>query len=265
MEDAGKVAEEFFQISSEQRLSMILKLSENPLKLSELAKSLNATVPEVRRNLERLTKAGQITKNSDGKFTVTTYGTAIINVIPLVNFLSKNRDFFQDHSFGDLPQKFISRAGAFSQCQYIKGVTRVMEHWKEIVNNSNEYIFGIVYEEPADLIEPIVKKAQKGVIVNSIFSKSAITPKDRKKILEKLKVNVTKNKNIERKIIKNVKLIVTLNEKEAAVNFPFLNGEVDMSKMFYGNDPAFHEWCLDYFRYCWYGSESFFEEKLQKN
>ncbi len=265
MEDAAKIAEEFFQISSEQRLSMILKLSEKPQKLSDLAKSLNATVPEVRRNLERLTKAGQITKNSDGKFIVTPYGNAIFTVIPLVNFISKNRDFFQDHSFGNLPQKFITRSGSFSGCQYVKGVTRVMEHWKEIVNNANEYIFGIVYEEPADLIEPIIKKAQKGVVVNSIFSKSAITPKSREKILEKLKANVSKSKNIERKIIKDVKLIVTLNEKEAAVNFPFLNGEVDLSKMFYGTDPAFHEWCLDYFRYCWYGSESFFEEKLKKH
>ena len=124
MEDAAKIAEEFFQISSEQRLSMILKLSEKPQKLSDLAKSLNATVPEVRRNLERLTKAGQITKNSDGKFIVTPYGNAIFNVIPLVNFISKNRDFFQDHSFGNLPKKLISRSGAFSGCQYVKEIGR---------------------------------------------------------------------------------------------------------------------------------------------
>jgi hypothetical protein len=25
----------------------------------------------------------------------------------------------------------------------------------------------------------------------------------------------------------------------------------------------FHEWCLDYFRYCWYGSNSFQESKLE--
>ena len=49
MEVAAKIAEEFFQISSEQRLNMILKLSEKPLKLTELAKSLNATVPEVKK------------------------------------------------------------------------------------------------------------------------------------------------------------------------------------------------------------------------
>ena len=56
--------------------------------------------------------------------------------------------------------------------------------------------------------------------------------------------------------------VIVLNEKEACVLFPNKQGEPDMSEMFYGNDPMFHEWCLDYFRYCWYGSDTFQESKL---
>jgi len=37
-----------------------------------------------------------------------------------------------------------------------------------------------------------------------------------------------------------------------------------MSKMFYGDAELFHEWCLDYFRYCWHGSETFSETKLNQ-
>jgi len=33
--------------------------------------------------------------------------------------------------------------------------------------------------------------------------------------------------------------------------------------MFYGDDPIFHEWCLDYFRYCWENSQVFLEKKLR--
>ena len=58
--------------------------------------------------------------------------------------------------------------------------------------------------------------------------------------------------------------VVVLNEKEACVLFPNKQGEADMSEMFYGNDPMFHEWCLDYFRYCWYGSDIFEESKLKE-
>src|SRR5215472_8235404 len=36
----------------------------------------------------------------------------------------------------------------------------------------------------------------------------------------------------------------------------------DMNSVFYSEDPLFHEWCLDYFRYRWYNSKSFDEGKL---
>jgi hypothetical protein len=35
-----------------------------------------------------------------------------------------------------------------------------------------------------------------------------------------------------------------------------------MNSVFYSEDPLFHEWCLDYFRYRWYNSKSFDESKL---
>jgi len=46
--------------------------------------------------------------------------------------------------------------------------------------------------------------------------------------------------------------------------FSAIDGEADMSEMFYNNDTLFHERCLDYFRYCWHGSDIFQESKLKK-
>ena len=46
--------------------------------------------------------------------------------------------------------------------------------------------------------------------------------------------------------------------------FPTLDDETDISEIFYSQNQAFHEWCLDYFRYCWYGSEAFQESKLKE-
>ena len=60
-----------------------------------------------------------------------------------------------------------------------------------------------------------------------------------------------------------VKAAIILNEKEAGIMFPRNNGEEDMTKMLYGNDPSFHEWCFDYFKDCWDNSTSFQESKLQ--
>lgn len=63
---------------------------------------------------------------------------------------------------------------------------------------------------------------------------------------------------------KDVKVGVFLSENEACVMFPTLDDETDISEIFYSQNQVFHEWCLDYFRYCWYGSEAFQESKLKE-
>ena len=68
MEDYAKY---FLEISSEQRLKIIQLLNEKEYKLSELAKKLDATTPEVHRNLERLEKMGFLIKNSNAHFVLT--------------------------------------------------------------------------------------------------------------------------------------------------------------------------------------------------
>jgi len=60
----------------------------------------------------------------------------------------------------------------------------------------------------------------------------------------------------------HVSIVVLLNEKESCLIFPNQSGEPDMREMFYSIDPEFHEWCLDYFEYCWKNSTSFQESKI---
>jgi hypothetical protein len=72
------------------------------------------------------------------------------------------------------------------------------------------------------------------------------------------------SKQVERKMKKTVKTVVVLNEKDACVSFPKIDGDSNITEMFYSDDPMFHEWCLDYFRYNWYGSDTFQERKLNE-
>jgi len=262
---ANKIAHDFLEFASEQRLEIILSLSIKKSKVSIIAKELGATVPEVFRNFQRLVKAGLIEKDTDRNYFLTTYGMTVCNQIPALAFVAENKKYFKNHDFGDLPQKYIQRIGALEQNQYAKGFVKVMERWKNIIENANEYIYGILLEEPLDLIEPIANKAKKGVKINSIFSESTIIPKGRKQLIDKFDFKtLTKNGLVERKMRKDVKIGVFLSEIEACVMFPSLDGEADIGEMFYSQDKAFHEWCLDYFRFCWYGSEAFKENKLKE-
>ena len=264
MEEASSEANKFLELASEQRLDILLRLGEKKSKVSAMAKELDSTIQQVDKNFDRLTKANMIAKDSDGYYHLTTFGETLCIQVPSLVFLSRHMKYFSDHNFGMVPKKFVMRIGALADSTYIKGFTVAMEKWKEIFKKANEYIYGIITEESLDHIEPIVNQVKRGVKVNSIFAEYAMVPKGRKELLEKLGFSkLVQNGLVERKMKKEVKVLVVLNEKEACVMFPKTDGEYDMSSMFNSTGPLFHEWCLDYFRYCWYGSDAFQESKLK--
>jgi predicted transcriptional regulator len=256
----------FFELASEQRLAIIFQLNEKNAKISQIAKDLGITMQEAHRNVNRLQDANLIEKDPDGVFSLTTFGNTIIKQIPTFNFLSKHKEYFSEHMLGELPIKFIMRLGALDRCDYIKGVVAILERWKDIYRQADQYIYEIVPQVPMDLIEPAVKRVrEKGVKYSYVFPKDVIIPRGRKDLLKKLGHSELLNKgSIEHRMVESVQVAVILNEKQAAVLFPTQKGETDMNMMFNSTDPVFHEWCLDYFRYRWYGSEIFDETKLKE-
>ena len=262
-----KISSEFFEVGSEQRLSILLHLQDKKWTISALAKELDSTVTEVHRNFGRLQKAGLILKDADGTFQLTVRGENICSQIPSISFVLENAKFFESHDFGKLPPKFRQRIGALHNCKHIKGVVRILEKWKQVHSNANQYISNILTEVPysKEIIDVVEEKLNKKIKIHSIFAENAIIPDERKSVF-KLK-NFTKfiqDDLLVRKMINHVDLVVLLNEKETCIIFPNLNGAPDMSEMFYSDDPDFHEWALDYFEYVWKNSSSFQESKLKK-
>ncbi len=266
MEDLyEEAADNFLELSSQQRLQIIFRLLEKKSKITNMAKEIGATVQEVHRNFARLEDGGFIVKNPDGHYILTTYGETICSQTPSIIFLSRNRKYFEDHTFGEIPPKFIMRIGQLANFTHVKGVSKVLEQWKSIYKNANQYIYEILTETPLDMIEPKVKQIQKGVKYNYVLSESAVIPKGRKKLLAVLDYDsLIKKGLIERKMKKTIQTLIVLNEKEASVSFPNIEGEADLTEMFYSDDAMFHEWCLDFFRYNWYESEIFQESKLKE-
>ena len=263
-DDYEGLAADILQLSSEQRLKIMLKLLEKNSNVTNMAKELDSTVAELYRNFERLMKSDLIYKDSSGNYNITTYGKAACACIFSFAFLSSNKKYFNSHEFGDLPKTFIQSIGALESGQFHKGFSKVMQQWKEICENADEYIYDILYEEPLELIDPIVEKAKKGVKINSIFSSSSIIPKGRKEIVSKPAIKkLIQDGMIERRMA-DVNVIVILNEKEACVMFPAITGDPDMSSMFHSTEPSFHQWCLDYFKFCWNKSHPFQESKLEE-
>jgi predicted transcriptional regulator len=263
-DDYEDVASDILQLASEQRLKIMLNLQGKNSNVTNMAKELDSTVAELYRNFERLMKSDLIYKDPNGNYNLTTYGKAVCQCIPSFAFLSRNKKYFNSHDFGDLPIQFIQSIGSLESGKYQKGFIKIIQKWKEICENANEYMFDILLEEPLELVDPIVDKAKHGVKINSIFSGSTVIPKGRKELVSKPMIKKLIADGLIERRMSDVKVAVILNEKEACVIFPTINGDADMSSMFYSSEQAFHQWCLDYFKHCWNNSHAFQESKLQE-
>ncbi len=230
-----------------------------------MAKKVDSTQQEVSRNFDRLVKAGLIKKDVEGYYSLSTFGKAICTQVPSLIFLSQNRKYFDTHNFEGIPLKFIQRIGALVRGKHIKGFVKVQETWRMIYENANEYVYSVLSELPLDLIELAINKTKNGVKINNILAESTIAPKGRKQLIEKSDFRkLVQEGKIERKMQKQNKVVVVLNEKEACISFPSLDDESDLSQAFYSDDVPFQEWCLDYFRSCWHNADAFKESKMQE-
>lgn len=262
-----KIAENFLEVASEQRLNILIILDQQKINISNMAKKLGATVPEVHRNFGRLIKSGLIIKNVEGNYQLTTLGKTVIEQIPSMVFIYKNEKYFKNHHFGDLEKKFIHRIGSLSDSEVINGYVKVSEKWKQIYKNAEKYVYNILVEVSytAELMDIIEDKLNKEIVIKSVFSDSAIVTSERKSRITKINVNkFIENETLLRRMKKGINIVLILNEKEAGICFPTRDNETDLSKLIYSSNSEFHEWRYDYFKYIWESSGRFQENKLKK-
>jgi predicted transcriptional regulator len=262
--EESKTGQIFTELAGKVRRAMLFRLNEKSLKLSELAKDLNITIQHAHSNINRLTDIGLVEKDSNGSISLTTYGRTIIKQIPSFNFLGEHKEYFQDHTLGNIPLKFERRIGDLNECKVVKGVVAVLQGWKLMYQRAGEYINSIIPQVPVDLIEPLAEKIKGGTKFSYILPEDAIVPKGMSEATKKVSWNtlLTEGK-AERRMVKKIQAATVITDKSACVLFPNLKNEIDMNAMFYSEDKVFHEWCQDYFRYVWYASDLFDRRKVQ--
>ena len=258
---------QFVELSNDLRISMLLNmLKEGRGKISEIAKEHSVPVQEVARNFKRMTEAELIIKNSDGEYNLTRVGELACYNVPSFVFIGNNKKYFKSHNFGEMPIKFIQRLGVFMDTELLSGVPKTLDKWRSIYNNASTKINVISSELfDAEFVEILTKKIKNdGIKASYVMSVDTIMPTERKKdlIQEGLR-KLIGEKKIERKMLKKIRMILVLNDDEAMVMFPSVDGRADMREAFYGNDPKFLEWCNDYFDDCKKNAESFTEKQIR--
>ncbi|HEY7108329.1 MAG TPA: transcriptional regulator [Nitrososphaeraceae archaeon] len=261
--------ETFRQLANSHRLQIMFSLHKQEEKMSGLSKILNISIQDAKRNLDNLLNEELIERDSTGSFSLTTFGSMIVRQIPSMDFLSRNKAYFSDHNFGEIPDKFIHRIGELNESKFVKGYVAGIEKIKDMYREAEEYIYGMLPEVSLELVEAIVDKIKaKRIRFSYILPEKAIVPKVSHELVKDSNyIQLSHQGFINGRMIKRIGAAVVVTDKQGAVMFAHDNGDTDLRTMFIGegiksNNDLFHEWCVDFFKHNWDNSEYYNKGKL---
>lgn len=258
--EASTISEICSELASETRCSILISLANKPAKLSSLARELNITAQEASRNVNRLAEAGLVEKwggdvvdipHISGAFHLTEVGRLLIKEIPYFVVLKKHQEFLKEHTFKDIPDKFVQRIGVFKNCEVVRNVTVVFEKLKKLESGAEDRLNIMVSQAWPEEGKILAERAINDVDVCGIFGRNTVFPKE---VIENVIPTVSeleKRGKIRIKMLDTVNIAIYISESQSALMFPNMKEEVDMNILLYGDDPAFNEWCLDLFDYYW--------------
>lgn len=243
----------FFELSHEDRLGILYLLSENPWKLTQLASKLDCSSQEAYRHLSRLVDAGLSTKNSDGDYEITPYGSQVMNMVSGYMVLSKHSIYFKTRNLSLIPPQYTSRIGEISEAELVNDVMVTLFDMEVMINEAEEYIYIIIDQMVMNMYKPLLEATERGVKVLIIRPKGWELPDNIAKrigrdVLSRILNQITKG-NILQMEIEKVPVFLALSEKEvSALAFANLEDELDYLG-FKSTDPATHNWCLELCNY----------------
>jgi predicted transcriptional regulator len=242
LEELGEL---LFDLSSTDRVTLLMEIKKERLRLSKLAARLSATVQETSRHLLRLTHASLIEKDSEGLYFLTAYGRAILKFIPSMDFLSRHRKYFISHDVTSLPPSFLERIGDLSESAYVEKLGGVLGHTQQVMNEAKEFVWLM-----ADQILTILDiNSQQRLLERRISTRVIIPAKEFTS--RQSSANLTMPENMEMRLADQVSAGIAMNDSMAGVVLPELSGKVDFSCGFAGTNQSFYGWCRDLFLYHW--------------
>ena len=245
----------FFELSNEDRLSIMLALEKEPLKLTHISKSLDLTSSESHRQLSRMLETKLVVKDVEGFFSLTPFGEQALKWIPGYTFISENREYFQSHTLSNLPPNLLSRLGDLSGCMYSNDAMISVSHIETMIREADEYIYNI-HDQFLLSAYPLASEAVKrGVNIKSIDPvvyrpsleiKGEISEEDQKTLSKALEEGRLFNRKMEQ-----FEVFLWMSEKEIAIlSFPTLDGTFDYLGFTSKDDRAL-KWCNDLYNYYW--------------
>ena len=190
-------------------------------------------------------------------YKLTNFGLQVYGMSPTYRYLWNNKSYFLGHSALDLPPTFYYGMGIFANetLEKIEGRPNIYSKLIDMYRNA-EFVYNIVFELEAS--KEVTDILLHNLRSNSLFhtktivgSNKRLDPHRPSKIsdFEKYKES---NRVLQKEIVESVHISVYVTDKEAFISFPKeKETNPDTEIILFGKGGNFHQWCMDYFNYCW--------------
>ncbi|MHA2295045.1 MAG: ArsR family transcriptional regulator [Candidatus Hodarchaeales archaeon] len=203
----------------------ILKLLSVGLKtLSDLAKELSISKPEISRHLARLRDQGLIEK-ADKLHKITNLGETIINILAPLVFITEKYEFFKNHQIIDLPLSFVKDLDSLMNSELMSGTGYIFSKM-EVISTLTNHEAKIMVDQPfPESSRNIVDKAL--LIVPAHAKPENIDLEAMRRHSKYFEIRTLPVVNYSFGVVDNM---------HGFIFFPGLNGKIDYNNAFYVRD-----------------------------
>ena len=243
----------FFELANVDRLEILVELRKKPLKLTNISKTLNLTVQETSRHLQRLSEANLLTKAADGTYNLTNYGENILSLLPAFEFLIEHQQYFITHQISHIPRDLLSRIGDLNGSRLLDNPVNAFQYVNTIIADAKDTISLVADQIPSGSIPLIEAAVKRGVIMQFLMPEELGRPNIPDSYLPHYDADDQKRLNLGR--TNSIDFVGTISESAAVVGFPTLDGKMDYVAFYTENEIGLR-WCQDLFMHYWNQIES---------
>lgn len=242
-----------FEVSNEYRHSILLQLVERPMRVTDLSRQMDLTSQEISRHVSRLDEVGLTHKDVEGFHHLSHYGELVLEQLEELEFISRHREYFTEHTLRRLPKGFVKRLGDLRESTFIHGVMDFLQFIERIIREAEGDIRFMVDQYPMTAMASIGEALDRGVVFRCIEPDEGITgPKIGPREFEETSglKRARSTPLVEMRSLGSIDVYLFVSEKMCALAFPTGHGEFDY-RGFTAKDEVSVGWCRELFEHHW--------------
>lgn len=241
MDESEEISKVLFELSSNRRANILSRIQKENLKMQQIAQTLDMTVTETFRHLQRLSDADLIEKKVDGTYAITPLGQLATGFLSAFNFVLKNSEYFLKHDVFNIPYEFIDRIGELSGAEFCKEAISGFNRVRDMVFKAEKFIWTIAEQVDSSHIKPTQEKAAKGLDFKFLMQENLA------KSFSHVQGDSVLNGS---RYMQKIPVTLVITEKEASITFRTRDGVLDYMGL-HGSDEKFRKWTQDLFLHYW--------------